>query len=181
MSENLNKKGVTLIEVLISLFIIAILSTLVFVVNNQNKRQYAILQSANKLAQDIRLVQQMSMTTSKCCGGITPDGYGVFFSNANNTNYILYADRNNDQLYDVGDTQIGDINPIPLETGVEIVATTPNRSFSINFKPPDPIIRISNGLQNFDEGSVTLQLLNSSSATRTIHFNSAGLINITVP
>lgn len=66
MQEDSFKKGITLIEVLASLFIIALVSTLAFVINRQTNRQFNLLRSANKLAQDIRIAQQMAMSVQEC-------------------------------------------------------------------------------------------------------------------
>lgn len=181
MEENNYKKGITLIEVLTSLFIIVVLSTIAFFINRQTNRQYNLLRSANELAQSIRLAQQMAMTTSKCpvgtaCAGNIPEGYGIFL-NDGNANYLLYADIDGSEDYNGGDVTIGTIdfeNGVIIDSIQTISPLQDVNSLSINFKPPDPATLI-NGDQAIDGGTIVLAL-QSSSKTKIIKINKSGLI-----
>jgi len=169
MEENRYKKGLTLLEVLTSVFIIALLSALTFGAYRQSNKQYALLRSANKLAQDIRRAQQMAMATKQCplgtsCVGLMPQGYGIRLSSGN-TNYLLYAD--------VGGSQ-HQIELINLERGVVIEALTPPSPLTVNFNPPDPTTRI-NGDSSIIECAITLAVQNPLK-TKVIRVNKAGLI-----
>jgi prepilin-type N-terminal cleavage/methylation domain-containing protein len=174
MEENINKKGFTLVEVLTSIFIIAILSAVILVNYRQSNRQYALLRSANKLAQDIRRAQQMAMTTKEYGGSIPPGGYGIYI-NTGDTSYILYADNNpadppgGNEIYEPGDFVTETIN---FESGVSVQSVNPS-PLSVNFKPPDPTTKISNGASEMNEGVITLTL---QSKTKTIKVNKSGLV-----
>jgi len=179
MRQKIKERGFTLVEVLVSAFIIAILSTIMLINYRQSNRQYALLRSANKLAQDIRRAQQMAMGAQECpqkceggnpcpCAGQIPLGYGIYL-NAGGTNYLLYADRDGSENYSGGDT---DIETIPLESGVSIQSTNP-ASLSVNFRPPDPTTTI-NGNSTINEGIITLAP--QSGLSKTIKVNKAGLI-----
>ncbi len=161
MEKNLKQKGFSLIEVVTTIFIIALLSTIIFTINRQSNKYYTLLRVASKLAQDIRIAAQMAMNTSKCpvgtvCAGFVPAGYGIYLdlTNVGNTNYLLYADISNNEYYDSGE----EIENIPLENGVVIQTLSPSPA-SINFKPPDPIVKIS-GVSG--ECTITLKLVGFS-------------------
>jgi len=180
MEENKYQKGFTLVELLTTIFIIVVLSTIAFLTNRQNIKQYTLLRSANKLAQDIRTAQQMAMTTKTCpvgtpyCGGNIPKGYGIYLESGR-IDYILYADIDGDEYYDSSDDVI--IQIIPLESGVEIQSVNPS-PLSINYKPPDPTTKISNGSIELDEGIITLVLQSDPLKTKTVKVNKFGLIQV---
>jgi Tfp pilus assembly protein FimT len=173
--------GFTLVELLVSIFIIILISGIIFANYRVGGQQFALQRSANKLAQDIRRAQAMAMGAAACpagtaCAGQVPPGYGIYLSQGN-TNYLLYADTNpagGNQNYDGGDASIETIN---LEKGVKILSASPS-SFSINFKPPDPIIIIRGSAGDVSTATITLALLTDTSKTKTITVNSAGLIEI---
>jgi prepilin-type N-terminal cleavage/methylation domain-containing protein len=171
-------RGFSLIEVLVSLFIIILMSGIIFANYRAGGKQFALQRSANKLAQDIRRAQEMAMSASECptgtaCAGQVPPGYGIYV-NTGDTNYLLYADTNpagGDEDYG-GDTLI---ETISLEQGVYIHLANP-ASFSINFKPPDPNVNIAGGAVN--EGTITLAIQTDTSKTRIVKVNKAGLIEV---
>jgi len=49
---------------------------------------------------------------------------------------------------------------------------------SINFKPPDPAVKIKTGMGESDETIITLRLITDTSKTKTIKVNKAGRIEI---
>jgi prepilin-type N-terminal cleavage/methylation domain-containing protein len=180
-AKMLEWQGFTLVELLVSIFIIVLISGIIFANYRVGGQQFALQRSANKLAQDIRRAQAMAMGAAECpagtgCAGSVPPGYGIYLSQGN-TNYLLYADTNQaggNQNYDGGDASIDTIN---LEKGVEILSASPS-SFSINFKPPDPTVTIRGSAGDVSTATITLALLTDTSKTKTITVNSTGLIEI---
>jgi len=164
--------GFTLIEVLVIIAIIVILSGVVFINYRSSEKTLALQRAANKLAQDIRRVQEMAIAAQVCCGGtVPPGGYGIYLGNVNDTSYILYADKNNSGDYSpAGNERIETIN---LEQGVKISLLNPS-SPSINFKPPDPTITLTGG----GPVEITLVLESDTSKTKKITVNKAGLVEI---
>jgi len=180
MEKNLKQKGFSLIEVMTTIFIIALLSTIIFTVNRQSNKYYTLLRVASKLAQDIRIAAQMATNTSKCptgtdCAGSVPRGYGVYFdlSTLGNTTYLLYADTDAgvSQDYTVGVDAV--IKTIDLERGITIQSIIPASPLSINFKPPDPIVKISGGAA--DECTITLELAGFS-RIKKVKVNKSGQV-----
>lgn len=167
-----SEKGFTLVEVLTTVFIIAIISSIVLINYRQSNRQFALQRTATKLAQDIRKAQQMAMSATTClpCGGIVPSGgYGIYFNSATNGKYFLYADSDGNLKYTSSAETLETIN---LESGISITSSTR----SINFKPPDPSVNICVGI-NCSLNDADLILFNGS-ITRTVKFNRAGLIQV---
>ena len=178
--------GFTLIEVLAVAAIIAILSA-AFIVNlGPGNKQLALSRAANKLAQDIRRVQEMAMSTKGCslCGGSAPSGYGIFLEVSSNSVYILYADTitpQGNEFYTPSDTII---EPPYIELGKGIVIqniNTPPLKVAINFRPPDPVTKIkypSGGSEAelMGDAIITLSVETDPSQTKTVRVNKAGLI-----
>jgi len=178
----MTKKGFTLVELMVTVSIISLLSVVVFANYRAGGKQFALQRSAHKLAQDIRRAQNMTMGAVECpsgtaCAGQVPPGYGIRLSQGDDTFYRLYADttppKGNEQ-YNGGDVVI---ETIYLENGVYIFSASP-ASFSINFKPPDPVVRIRDGGGDVTEARITIALQADTSKTKTIKVNKAGLIEI---
>jgi len=172
------KKGFTLVELLTVLAIILTLISIFFPLYRIAQKQYILESAAQKLAQDIRRAQEMAISARICgpCGNKVPPGYGIYLQQGN-TFYFIYADTNpaqGNEIYDGGDVII---ERIPFEGKVFIKNVNPS-SLSINFRPPDPKIRLGNSSQSLNEASITISLLNDTSKTKTIRVNKAGLIYV---
>lgn len=175
--------GFTLVELLVSIFIIALLSAVIFANYRQSGQQFALQRSANKLAQDIRRAQEMTMS-AKEFGGSVPPGYGVILDKTWDVKkYRLYADEGS-EFFNPADTIV---ETIDLERGVIIkkiedidIPLKTYDSVSINFKPPDPIvnIRYNVGPPGLSETIITLSLETDQNKTKIISVNKAGLIEI---
>lgn len=168
----MEKNGFTLVELLIVIFIITLLSSTSFVYYRRAEKEFALLRSANKLAQDIRRVQEMAMSAKECCGGIVPPGYGIYLKKGDE-NYLLYADTNpasGNEKYDGGDIQI---EKIYFEKGVYIKDLNPS-SVSINFSPPDPKVKID----NVETLTIIIALKNDPTKTKKVIVNKFGLISV---
>jgi len=178
------RKAFTLIELMVVASIIIILSAVALLNYQSGQSQFALQRSANKLAQDIRRAQEMAMSAKECqeCGGGIPPGYGIFLDRDwDNKRYRLYADTDPSQgneFYNSADTSVGPL--LELEKGVIIkdINTAPKK-VSINFKPPDPTVKIKFQLVGeIDEVVITLAIENDLNKTKTIKINQAGLIYV---
>lgn len=177
----------TLVELLVSMFIIVLIAGVVFANYRQSGQQFALQRSANKLAQDIRRAQQMAMGAKECqeCGGGVPPGYGVVLDKDWDTKkYRLYADTNgNNEFFNPNDP-IVEPPYIELESGVIIkeISLPPNTysSVSINFRPPDPIMNIKYNVGPGGQSKtiITLALETDPNKTKNVEVNNAGLIEV---
>jgi len=167
--------GFTLVEILVSIFIIILLSGIIFANYRAGGQQFALQRSANKLAQDIRRAQAMAMGAKEYQGSVPPR-YGLEFTTATSTSYILFADQNDNGTYEPPDNEV---ERITFEEGVsinELFTIGPKTKLWIAFKPPDPIteIRDPGGPRSLGR----IQLIGANNQTKTIQVNQAGLIEI---
>jgi len=162
-------KSFTLVELLVAVGIIILLTALVLPDYRAGERQFALQRSASKLAQDLRRAEEMAMSAKE--PPTAPDtfkgAYGINFQ-TNSSNYILFADLDNDQIYDSGE----EIETLPLEKKVKISNLSPASPLTISFTPPDPTVNI-----NPSDSLVTITLTNNGQ-TKIIKVNKAGLIYV---
>ncbi|MDO8667515.1 MAG: prepilin-type N-terminal cleavage/methylation domain-containing protein [bacterium] len=173
LSRNLT--GFTLIELLASVFIIGLVSS-VFMVNyhNTNKRS-ELKMAAQKLASDIRLAQNYSLGSKTYDGITTPSGgWGVHFVSGA-SNYIIFADKDGDYIYnnDINKDVAKEIKNLPA--GVTISSLSPASPLNIVFFPPDPTTYVNGSAA--DSAQVVLrENINNSTAAVTV--NPFGLIDV---
>ncbi len=175
-TEN-NKKlltGFTLIELMVSILIIALISGL-FMVNyhNTNKRSELNVEK-QKLASNIRLAQNYSLGSKTYDGITTPSGgWGVHFALADPTHYIIFADKNlpnGNQIYEAGEA----VETKTLPAGVTINFLSPANAVDIIFFPPDPVTYVNTSPTTGAQITIK-ENINNSTAVVTV--NSFGLID----
>ena len=99
----MKKKGITLVELAVVVFLIVLFSAILVSDFPKIKRSYALSAAAYGLAQNLRKVESMGASgvgTPDSLGNLLPvKGYGVFVdlnqSAGSQTKYILYADLPN--------------------------------------------------------------------------------------
>jgi prepilin-type N-terminal cleavage/methylation domain-containing protein len=118
------EKGITLVEVLVAVFIIAVFSTILVADFPKIRKRFALSRAAYQLSQDLRRAEDMGLSGVKIVNefGDTVDafGYGVYISldyriDVNipaNQQYTIYADRGADtpQTYDLTNTQCSQLD-----------------------------------------------------------------------
>ena len=166
-------KGFTLIELLTVLFTVLLLTALLLPNYRSGNKSLALQRSASKLAQDLRLAQEMAMSSRKVAGTI-PAGFGIHFDVSTPDSYILFADFNGN--YDRKIDGAEDLETINLEQGIIISGLSPVSVFSIVFFPPDPTVWI-NGLSSGVIGRITLSDQDGLN-NQVILVNNAGLIYV---
>jgi len=124
MIFNSKDKGFTLLEITVVVAVIALLSTIFLVNYRGGDKQYALLRASHKLAQDLRTVEEMALSSRKTplekFGGTFPKGgYGIYVKISNLTvndcpSYsqgyciILFADCDGEGDYDYWGTGVHD-------------------------------------------------------------------------
>lgn len=170
----------TLIEIIITLAIIAVLFSTLMIGKTKEEERLALQRMAYQLAQDLREAQEMAMGAGKIvCDTETTYNFGVHFNEDWKDYYMFFADCDKSKYYEAGTDK--DIKKIPLEEKVQIKDFSPiynspayNSVLDIVFTPPDPIVRI-NGVDWDKEASIIFSL---NSYTKTVKINSAGRIEI---
>ncbi len=126
-----------------------------------------------RLASDIRQAQNNSLGAKTYDGVNTPaGGWGAHFELTSPTNYIIFADKDEDQAYDPNDNEMMETRILP--TGVTISALNPANTVDVVFLPPDPKTYV-NGADDID-AQITLEE-NIASSTATLSINFFGLID----
>jgi type II secretory pathway pseudopilin PulG len=181
-----NQKSFTLVELLVSIFIIILLTGIIFANYRQSGNQLALQRAAHKLALDIRRAQEMAMSAKEFEGIIPLGGYGVYFSLTIPYHYVLFADCDGDLQYDaVGNApdcaSATSANPYPESVEGEVIIEKPvsvcefcggGSEQTIVFTPPEPEVTITPG------GDSTTIVLRNDGQEKTIYVNEAGLIDI---
>jgi len=166
----------TLVELIVVISVIVILSTFIFINYRSSENQFSLQRSANKLALDIRKIQEMAMSVREYRGSAPQGGYGVYLTTAEPASYILFADCDGEYDYDeVGNycsgapEKIGE--DVTFEGDVEISSLS-SSPLTITFTAPNPTVNI-----NYPSGdsSATITLA-SGTRTKIVKVNDAGLI-----
>ncbi len=174
------KFGFTLVEILVSLFIIVTLTTVLLVNYHSTNRRAALITAAQKLASDIRLAQEYSLGSKEFKGQVPFGGWGVYFDINSPDRYIIFADQDppsGDKKYNTGE----EFKTIILPPGITIDSLTAFYSsfyssvntLSIVFFPPDPITHINS---DYKKAKITLKE-QQNNTTKTIEINFFGLID----
>jgi prepilin-type N-terminal cleavage/methylation domain-containing protein len=166
------KKGFTLVELLTVLAIIFTLTSISFPFYRTAQKNYLLENAAQKLAQDIRKVEEMGMSAKKLQGAPAnfQGGYGIRLQK-NSSDYILFADLNNNRTYDSGE----EIEIPSLGQNLRISDLSPSSPLTIVFIPPDPQVIIN---PSDSSASITVEVIDISGLQRTIKVNKAGLIYV---
>jgi len=186
--RTLANRGFTLLELMVSIGImLVILSVILF-----SHRQFSDSLIITNLAYEVALSIRQSQTYGFSVKGVVDNGaqtfdagYGVHFDGANNlSSYQLFADKNNNKIYDSDDINLETFN---LERGsvveniciisegdcdvasgvVDIVFVRPN---------PDAFIRVGGG--NTNEQGLVIKLRSSNGMNRCVELMNTGQISI---
>lgn len=160
------KNGFTLLELIVVIAIIILFSGIVLANYRVGGRGYALLRSAQKLAQDIRRVEEMAISAKEFQGAYPEGGYGIYFSLTQPDRYFLFVDSDKGEDYD-GISEL--VEEIKLESGIKIenLSSSP---LTIIFTAPDPTVKIRPVASS---GTITIA---SKENSKTIIVNTAGLI-----
>jgi len=163
--------GFTMIELLITIFIITLLSASVFANYRSGQRKYVLSQSAQQLISDLRQAQNMAMSGVDIS---SYHGYGVHAEDNNNF-YILFADEDGDSIYKSNkDTTIKTVN---LPNLIKIDYVSPSSNLDVFFESPNPTTYINADSSVGQTGTIVLEIENTS-VNKTITATTAGLIQI---
>ena len=156
-------KGMTLIELLVVIAMILIMTGVVL--TTDPRPSVELDQAARQLVADLRHAQNMAMSVEEHSGTV-PYRYGIYFVTTNKNRYVLFADKDNDKIYDGAEERVG-ADYIYLPSRVQI--SNPS-NFYVFFEAPSGATTISSNPFN-----INFQL---SSATKQVSITSTGIIQI---
>lgn len=192
-----HQQGFTLLELTVVALIIGLLAAIVLANYRGGEKQFALLRSTHRLAQDLRQAEEMAISSRKTLPEFGEEvfpqgGYGIYFeidpAAPKGYHIILFADCDQEGDYDdwgsftcaeatsgPGNSRDETLETITLEEGIEIKTLSPSSPLAITFIPPDPTVTISGGDETV--AAITLCLKDDPTITRIITVNKAGLID----
>jgi len=175
MKKFKNNYGFTIIELFVVMAIISILSSVVFFNWRSGEASFALQNSAYRLSQDIREMQEMAMEAIEidCGGGEIGSSFGIRFKKSYANYYELGVDCNGNKVFEANDI----LRKVYFEEGIEIFDLSPNASFSLIFEPPEPTTYIK-GETSGTEAVIEIYNPEYSSRKKTIRVNTSGMIEV---
>lgn len=179
-----DESGFTLMEVTITIFIISLLIG-VFLANYRGaSRRTDLSFAAQQLASDIRLAQNDALGLAAYGGAAPAGGWGIHLDTTNNKTYKLFADTNNNKLYDSSPDEAlpasgGQTVTLPNTISISGLQTggTSRNAVDLTFLPPDPVTRIYYNSANTSSTDAVITLRESASGkTQDVNVNILGLI-----
>ena len=185
-----NLQGFTLIEMVVSISMIALTAALFIANYHSSIRQTDLTMTAQKLVSDIHAAQNNTLGLIKYNGLVPAGGWGIHFNNLDSAQngYVLYADleapgQSGYMQYDPateGQVDYGarvtnlsnDIKIIDLAGGA-VDATWAD----VTFLPPDPQTNISLGEATSTDLAIVLKSINNNTC-RTVTVNFLGLVEV---
>jgi len=177
------KNGYSIVEILVVLMIISIFSSIIIIDYGKQKSDSNLGFAIKQVAEDVRIAQSSTINTLKFNGVVPSGGYGIKFSTASNTSYILFADIDNDKVYDFG---LEAVKTVTLPQGIVINSVETDLPSTgeadIVFTPPYGVIFINEKNASNNSGIIvklTLQLKKESAACpssdcKALEFTSEG-------
>lgn len=175
----MQKPGMTLIELITSIAVIALISGIFLANYHSNIKRTDLTMTSQTAVADIRLAQGNALGLLKYQGQVPAGGWGAYFSTTASSTYVIFADNNNNGRFDTGENaaEYGG-KTVALPENIKIDNISIGSSANIVFLPPDPITKISqNG--GTEVPSVTIRMREMiGSTTKTIRVNFLGLAEV---
>ena len=198
----MKKPGFTLIELIVSVSIIALVTGIFLANYSSANRRSDLTMTAQKLVTDIRLAQNYGLGLSRYglsgSTNVPSGGWGAHFDLANygNNKYVIFADDDGDSLFDAGEDNLtygAQVTTLPANividsikvgtaVGASVGFSTENKT-DITFLPPDPITTI-NSPNNYSLGpefnkqvDIILKDLKTNNI-KTVRINYLGLAEV---
>ena len=185
--KNNKKSGFTLIELLVSLFIIALMTGIFLANYRQCERQSDLILTSQLLVSDIRFAQANALGLVMYEENIPDGGWGVYFDKNNPSQYIIFADTNENRSYDLGEADEekgGMIMNLPNDIEIidlVVVDENNNKSYpdelNVVFLPPMPKTFINEYYIENKRAIITLRQTTLEEEIQ-VKVNFAGLIEV---
>ena len=175
-------RGFTLMEMVVTVGIFALISTIVIVRNAQFDNETLLQNLAYDIALSVRQAQQFGVNV-RASEGVFSGSYGIHFA-AEQPTYFMFTDLNENGLYDAPEELL---ETYTLGRGATIGAicdtlaregACAHKQLNVVFRRPDPDAVINNG----EMSQVTVELISArGDGSRLISIESTGQISIKRP
>jgi prepilin-type N-terminal cleavage/methylation domain-containing protein len=163
--------GFGLIELIVGLFIIALLTGLSFANYHSTNNRSKLTLAAQAVLSDVKLAENYSLGMQVFNDGNVPaGGWGLRFDIASSDRYLIFADADEDSAYDLGEIY----KTIVLPENINITAISETSPVDIVFVPPDPKTLINGS----NSGTVDIDFSDGETSKR-LNINFLGLADIT--
>lgn len=171
------KRGFTVIELLVVIFIVGIMSTILVVNWRKNEKTYLVRRTAQEIVQNIRKAQDLALTGKKIGTDDVPPYYGVYFDKQSTTQYIVFGDRNGNGTYQPEGQDVN-VETSTLNPGVEIYNLSTGTKLNVVFSVPDGFTTISGSVT---QATISIRKVGAtcpSSSCKNIIIKNTGQISI---
>ncbi len=174
----MNKKGFTLIEIIVVIFIIGTISSITISQYSQYRNSKSLSLAEKQIVDDIKMVQNYAYNILKNNGSFSAGGYGIHFSKNSNV-YTIFVD-NGDMEYDSSNENFKEIE---LPESVEIVSLKINNiekfDGTVDLVFASPYGKVSIDKENkIGENFINLEIeISNSNDSKNIIISSSRLIN----
>jgi prepilin-type N-terminal cleavage/methylation domain-containing protein len=177
--------GFTILELLVTITVMAILSAVVLTMTAQEEKLTLLKKTAYLVAQDIREMQNLAMSgQGRNCGSSITQVFGIHFDKSGsnwNKSYILFADCNGNDLYRPSPDNDIIIRKVTLKPELDVADISllvgNLNTLDVTFRPPDPIISVNTATSG-QEAIITLSLKSNPLKTKIIRINTVGRVQI---
>jgi prepilin-type N-terminal cleavage/methylation domain-containing protein len=172
------QNGFTLVELLVSVFIIAMITGIFLVNYHSSDERQKLIMAVQQAASDIRLAQSYALGAKKFNGSIPAGGWGFHAWKWPGSSYEIFADEDGDKNYLSESAEM--YKKIILPDGI-VISDVSDCSFSgsgvdIFFIPPKPDNYIL--WDSYEKDNVCVIFKDSNNTTKTIQVNSFGLVDV---
>lgn len=176
-----NRRGFTLAEMLVTVAIVSLISTIVVAGYRAGEKKYTLQSAAQQLLADLRRAQNMALAPS-IYDSYVP-GMGISFNLSTPDKYLFFLDGRGDggdKIYGIND-KIIDFGEISLPARVKIkdiilANLVSDNKLSIFFEPPDPTTYL-NGKNDSGVAAIIILELEGENITKSISIRASGLID----
>jgi prepilin-type N-terminal cleavage/methylation domain-containing protein len=172
-----HNKGFTLLELVVSIAIIAMITGLFMANFHSSSARSLLIVTAQKLASDIKVAESQALGSQIFGSALPPGGWGIHLDLTANTKFIIFADNDGDGAYTQSEKYKETILPgkIYINGMAQSGGGAVNNPIDIMFIPPDPTIQIKSGATSYNDVVVTLS---DSNSTKKVLVNFFGLADV---
>ena len=172
-----DKNGFTLIELIVVMAIISIMVAVNMPNYFESIDKKALHLAESQIINDVKTVQDYSYRLLKHNGTFPDGGYGIYFDKSSSNKYIVFADLNNDGIYDTPVEMYQEIE-LPQKTDLSeifiVSSASTSNTISIVFKPPYGKV-FFDGVFDLNE-EIIITVKNNRNDTKKISIYGSGLV-----